>query len=177
MPALYLGTTQNFLFPEGGKNVAFEIRSDAFTDAREFEALTLRRRFETSPVRRFDDTMRWNPERDCITDFFGTDGRLAADLHLSVESGGLALELGDQWFRVGDRYVPIPDLLTAEASLRDWYDDYAECFRVGASVTNPIVGHIFGYQGSFQNSWEEASASERRVTDPALRGVRLPGDD
>ncbi|WP_192498278.1 DUF4166 domain-containing protein [Halorussus halophilus] len=175
LPILYLGTTRNLLFPEDGKNVAFEIRSEAFTDARGFEALTLRRRFETDPVRRFDDTMRWNPERDCITDFLGTDGRLVSDLHIAVESGGLALELGDQWLRVGERYVPIPDLFSAEASLRDWYDDYADCFRVGAAVTNPIAGHVFGYQGSFQNSWGEASLDAERVTDPTLREVRLPG--
>lgn len=96
LPVLWLGTTRNFLFPEDGWDVPFEIRTDAFTDARGHGALTLRRRFGTDPTRRFDDTMRWNPERGCITDLFGTDGRVAADVHLSVADGGLVIELGDQ---------------------------------------------------------------------------------
>ncbi|SIQ75043.1 protein of unknown function [Haladaptatus litoreus] len=172
LPVLWLGTTQNFLFPEGGDDVSFEIRSDAFIDARGYEALTLRRRFETDPVRRFDDTMRWNPERNCITDFFGTDGRIVADIHLSVEDGGLAIRLGDQWIRVGDRYVPFPKPLTADATLQDWYDEYAGRFRVAATVTNPFAGHIFGYQGTFDNDWQKAD--ENRLTNRRLGSIRLP---
>lgn len=40
--------------------------------------------------------MRWNPVCNCITDFYGTDGRVVADIHLSVEDGGLVIRLGDQ---------------------------------------------------------------------------------
>ncbi|WP_435151544.1 DUF4166 domain-containing protein [Haladaptatus sp. DFWS20] len=174
LPALWLGTTQNFLFPEGGTDVPFEIRSNAFTDPQGYEALWLRRQFETNSVRRFDDTMRWNPERTCITDFYGTDGRIVADIHLSVEDGGLVIRLGDQWIRVGERYVSLPEPLTADATLQDWYDEYAGRFRVTAAVTNPLAGHIFGYQGVFDN--ELRNADGNRATDTTIRRVRLPGE-
>lgn len=173
LPVLWLGTTQNFRFPENGTDVPFEIRTEAFTDANGYEALQLRWRFETDPLRRFDDTMRWNPERECITDFFGSDGRIVADA-FSVVDGGLVIELGEQWVRFGSRYVSVPAPLAADATLQDWYDEYAGRFRVAAAVTNPLVGHVFGYQGVFDTKWREAD--EDHVTDTPVRSVSLPED-
>lgn len=172
LPVLWLGTTQNFLFPERGTDVSFEIRTKAFTDIQGNEALRLQRRFETDPLRRFDDTMRWNPERECITDFFGSDGRVVADVHLSVVDGGLVIELGEQWVRFGDRYVSVPAPLAADATLQDWYDEYAGRFRVAAAVTNPLIGHVFGYQGVFDTEWRETGD---HMIDTPVRSVGLPG--
>jgi hypothetical protein len=40
-------------------------------------------------------------------------------------------------------------LLTGHARVREWFDDTSGRFRIEVNVTNPIIGHIFGYQGSF----------------------------
>lgn len=172
LPVLWLGTTQNFLFPESGTDIPFEIRSEAFIDTDGNEALRLQRRFETDPPRRFDDTMRWNPERECITEFLGRDGRIVADIHLSVADGGLVIEIGEQWIRFGDRFISVPAPLAVNAVLQDWYDEYAGRFRVAASITNPLAGHVFGYQGVFDNEWRDETPTDD--TDEPVRHSSLP---
>lgn len=76
--------------------------------------------------------------------------------------------------RIGDRYVSVPAPLAADATIQDWYDEYSGRFRVAAAVTNPLVGHDFGYQGVFDTEWRVADGSH--VTDELLRSTSLPGD-
>jgi hypothetical protein len=155
-PVLWLATRQDFVFPESGADVPFEIRTHAALDGRGAEALHLRRHFETSPSRDFVDVLRWNYRDDCLTNVFGRDGYVAANLDLAVEDGGIAIEIGPQWVHVGGRWLRLPDPLAAGGSLRDWYDDYAERYRVAASITNQLAGHLVGYHGGFQTSFEDA---------------------
>lgn len=155
-PVLWLATTQDFVFPEGGHDVPFTIETHAAVDGRGAEALHLRRHFETDPARDFVDVLRWNPRDDCLTNVFGRDGYVAANLDLSVEDGGVAIEIGPQWVRVGGRWLRLPDALGAGGSLRDWYDDYAERYRVAASITNSLAGHLIGYHGGFENEYVDA---------------------
>lgn len=171
-PALWLGTVDDFLFPEGGSDIPFRMTSDAFIDGDGREALFLNRHFGTDPPRNFVDTLRWNPERDCITNLFGRTGHLAADLHSRVDDGTLVLELGKQWLRVGGRYLTVPRPLAVTGSVRDWYDDAAGEFNVAIDVQNPLVGRIFGCRGQFQNELRptESVAGSGSV----LGGVKLP---
>ena len=173
-PILWAGTAEDFLFPEAGFDIPFTIRTDAFEDTEGYEALTFRREFDTEPRRTFVDTFRWNPERECVTNLFGREGRVVADLYPTVEDGALRLEVGDQWVRAWD-YHPLPEPLWVDAVTRDWYDEGAERHRIGATITNPLVGHVFGYTGVFD--LEREPASDERVTHPALRSVDLPAED
>lgn len=157
-PVLWLATRQDFVFPEGGRDVPFTIETHAAVDADGNEALHLRRHFETDPPRDFVDVLRWNPRDDCLTNLFGRDGYVAANLDLAVEDGGIAIEIGTQWVRVGGRWVRLPGPLGAGGSLRDWYDDYADRYRVAASITNALAGHLVGYHGGFENTIEDAPA-------------------
>ena len=175
VPLLWLGTRDDFLFPEAGTDVPFEMETGAFVDDRGFEALSLRRRFGTDPPREFVDTLRWNPERGCITDCFGRHGVVVADVHLSVEDDALALEIGDQWLRAGDRYLRLPAVMAAGGTLRDRYDDDAGEFRVAAEIANPLVGPVFGYRGSFDTEFREVPADRR--PESSLGGIPLPGAD
>lgn len=174
VPVLWLGTVEDFLFPEQGTDVPFSITSEAFVDGNGSEALFLGRRFETSPPREFVDTLRWNPARGCVTDLFGRNGRVAADLHLGVDDGDLALTLGAQWLRVGGRYVPLPGPLAVDADLRDRYDDDAERFRVAAEISNPLIGRVFAYEGAFESEFRPVDGDA--TTSSALGGVALPGE-
>lgn len=175
LPVLWLGTTEDFLFPEGGTDVPFTIRTEAFVDDNGYEALFLDRRFETKHSRQFVDTLRWNSERECITDCFGRNGRIVADLHLGVDGGDLTLALGTQWLRIRSRYVVLPDPLAVDATLRDWYDDDADEFRVAADITNPMFGTVFGYRGRFENSFRAVDAGTS--THSSLGEIALPGRD
>lgn len=172
-PVLWLGTVEDFLFAEQGTDVPFSITTEAFVDDQGYEALFLKREFETDPPRKFVDTLRWNPERECITDLFGRNGRVAADLSLGVDDGELTLTLGTQWLRVGGRYLWLPGPLAVDATLRDWYDDDAEKFNVAADIENPLLGRVFRYRGRFENDFETVDAAAS--TESALGAVGLPG--
>ncbi|MEY7849161.1 DUF4166 domain-containing protein [Natrarchaeobius sp. A-rgal3] len=174
LPVLWLATIDDFLFPEGGTDVRFSVVTEPFVDGNGNEALRLERRFDTSPPRTFVDTLRWNPARDCIVDLFGTRGHVAADLYADAEDGALALSIGTQYLRVGGRSLALPGPLSARGRLTDWYDDETECFRVEADIENPLVGSIFGYEGSFQNDFR--SVDDGSASRPPLADVELPGE-
>jgi hypothetical protein len=170
VPVLWLGTHDDFLFPEQGTDVPFSITTEAFVDEAGNEALFLRREFETDPPRQFVDTLRWNPERECITDLMGRGGHVVTDLSLDVEEGDLVLDIGRQWLRVRGRYVPLPGPLAASGTLRDCY---ADRFRVSAEIGNALLGRIFAYEGTFQNEFHAVDADA--PTESRLGGVALPG--
>ena len=175
LPVLYLGTTDDFLFPEQGTDVPFSITTRAFVDDEGHEALVLERRFETEPARTFVDTLRWNPKRDCITDFFGRSGHVVADLHLRAADGALALDLGRQWLRVRGRYVAVPGALAVDGSLRDWYDGDTSTYNVAIDIRTSLVGRVFACRGRFRNELRPVGSTAR--TTPSLGGVDLPGAD
>ena len=172
LPVLWLGTFEDFLFPEGGADVPFRIATRPFVDAAGEEALLVERRFRTDPPRRFVDALRWNDNRGRVTDLFGRTGRLAADLHLRVEDGDLLLAVGDQWLRTGGRYVRLPRPLAVEAVVRDRYDADEEAFRVTADVHNPLLGRVFSYRGRFRIEGRPVTVSADGST---LGEVALPG--
>ncbi|TYL39774.1 DUF4166 domain-containing protein [Natronococcus pandeyae] len=177
LPALWLGTVDDFLFPEAGTDVPFTITTEPFVDAAGNEALFLRRRFETSPPRTFVDTLRWNPARGCITDLFGRRGVVAADLQIEAAEGALALSIGTQWLRVGERYLALPEHLSTDGRLRDWYDDAMEEYRVAAEITNPLLGTVFGYEGTFENEFRSRETGTDDPPEAALDGIDLPGEN
>ena len=170
-PVLLLGTLDDFLFPARGTDVPFRMTTEAFVDDAGNEALFLERVFEADPRRTFVDTLRWNPSRGCITDLFGRRGYVAADLFLDVTDDALTLTLGEQWIRLGDRYVALPAPLGVDVTLRDSYD---EQFQVAAEITNPLVGEIFAYRGSFENEFREIDPGTS--TSSRLARAELPGD-
>ncbi|MDS0476089.1 DUF4166 domain-containing protein [Natrinema sp. 1APR25-10V2] len=175
LPVLWLGTIDDFLFPEGGTDVPFRITTEAFVDDAGNEALFLHRTFETDPPREFVDTLRWNPARGCITDLFGRRGLVAADLRVRADDGALALSIGTQWLRAGDTYVALPDRLSIDGRLRDWYDAESARFRVAAEITNSLIGTVFGYTGTFESDFR---AVDRDATTSATHGgVDLPGEN
>ena len=155
LPVFHLLATDDILFPESGSAVPFTITTTPFVDDNGFEALFLSRQFDLSPPRTFVDTLRWNPNRGCLTDLLGRHGALAVDISLSGDDGTLALHLGTQWLRTGDSYHRLPRAAAVTGTLRDWYDDDADVFRVAADVEHPLVGTLFGYDGQFQNSAHE----------------------
>ncbi|WP_222915335.1 DUF4166 domain-containing protein [Natrinema sp. SYSU A 869] len=177
VPVLWLGTLDDFLFPERGTNIPFTIITEPFVDDEGNEALVLRRRFDTSPPRTFVDTLRWNPARGCLTDLFGRHGYVAADVHIDAEDGALALSIGTQWLRVGGRYLELPSPLSAGGHLRDWYDDDDGRFRVSAAITNSVLGTVFEYEGAFENELRPREAVADAAPPSALGGIDLPGEN
>ncbi|MFN3215842.1 MAG: DUF4166 domain-containing protein [Acidimicrobiales bacterium] len=150
-PFLWLGTTRNLLFPESGTDVPFTVANYAYRDAFGRETITWHRRFDLGHrSRTFDATMIYSAERGTIVDYLGSHQHLATDLVCHVDSeGGINFTSGEQRFYERGLRFRFPRALTGHARVREWFDDIAGCFRIEVDVTNPIVGHVFGYQGSF----------------------------
>jgi hypothetical protein len=151
-PFLRLGAARHILFPETGTDIPFTVENYPYLDGSGREAVTFVRTFEVAPGRRrrFDATMVWSATRGGIVDFLGTHHHLAVDLAVRVDRhGGLRLRSGEQ--RLAERGVRcrLPGALTGAADVHEWFDDGAGRFRIEVRVTNPRLGPVFGYSGSF----------------------------
>ncbi|MDF2834990.1 MAG: hypothetical protein K0Q63_630 [Paenibacillus sp.] len=152
MLPLYAGATRNIMFPQGGRNIPFTIENFAYVDRFGRETVTWIRSFKfPNAIRRFDATMIYSRERDRIVDYLGTKQHLAVDLEISAASnGGIRIRSGEQRFYEGLLQFRFPASLTGIADVCEWYDDRADRYRITVEVSNPLLGTVFEYEGSFQ---------------------------
>jgi len=170
LPFLLFGTTHNTMFPEQNTAVPFTIRNYAYEDELGRETVTWLRTFEMPRRRCFDAAMIYSEERNRIVDYLGTHHHLAVDIDLSVsDRGGVEITTGAQRLYLGGVGTPLPRALSAQATVHEWYDDGEDCYRISVGVTNPVVGLVFEYTGSFEVEWIDCetvpeSARPRSVT-------------
>jgi hypothetical protein len=161
LPFLYVGTWRRIMFPESGRNVGFQIKNYAYSDALGRETVTWIRTFQTNRKRRFDAYMIFSEQRGCIVDYLGTHQHLAVDIELSVApNGGLRLRSGEQRFYEGPIAFSFPPLFSGTAEVNEWYDDAEQHFRIEVTVKNKTWGRLFGYRGWFQTEWQTILRSE-----------------
>lgn len=174
-PALALGPLRNTLFHESGSDVPFEIRTEAFVDEHGREAVAFRRTFEVTDAlgrqrtRRFDSTMVWDEERGTAIDYLGSGAELAVDVDVAADDGALLLRSGAARLTAGGRSIPLPDALNADVTVRDWYDEAVDRYRVALSVDSP-VGYVFGFEGSFT---QETRGAADPTGDPRRSAVSV----
>ena len=150
-PFLALGGTRNILVPEQGGQVPFTIENYPYVDSYGRETVTFVRTFDLPRSRRrFDAQMVYDPVKG-IVDYLGSHQHLAVDLDLQVdERGGMVIRSGGFRFHEGWLSCRLPSLMTGIAMVRESYDDEAEEFRVGVTVSHPRLGPMFGYWGAFR---------------------------
>jgi hypothetical protein len=165
VPFLRLGARRKLMFPERGRSVPFRIENYAYRDGLGRACVSWHRTFALpGRHREFTATMVYAPERGCIVDYLGDRQHLAVDLHLGVSArGGMRIRSGAQRFYEGALAFPFPLALSGVADVEEWYDDEAERFRIEVRVTNPLVGPVFGYRGSFVASWPRLRRAPARV--------------
>jgi hypothetical protein len=149
VPFLRIGATRNILFPESGTDIPFTMEYYAYRDSYGREVVRFVRTFDVSRGRRrrFEGTITYSERRAGLVDYLGTRQQLAVDLHPTVdEDGAMVMTSGRQRFRAG---ISVPTVLTGHARIHEWYDEHAERLRIQVTVTNPIVGPVFGYRGSY----------------------------
>jgi hypothetical protein len=151
LPFLLLGSTRRVLFPSRGRRVPFTIANYAYVDRFGRETVTWARRFEFARrTRAFDATMIYSKRRDTIVDFLGTHQHLAVDLECWVDDdGAMCIRSGEQRFYEGRVAFRFPLIFSGVANVREWWDEEAACFRIEVDVANKLLGHLFGYRGSF----------------------------
>ncbi|MGK5546190.1 DUF4166 domain-containing protein [Streptomyces sp. URMC 127] len=170
-PFLALGGSRNVLVPRAGRNIPFVIENVPYRDAYGRETVTFVRtfRFPGRP-HRFDATMVFSPERDCIVDYLGTHQHLASDLRFSADrTGALVIRSGEHRFREGPVDARVPHLIGGDAVARESYDEEAGRFRIDVRVTNRRFGLLVGYRGSFTVQYEAVATRGVRA---GLRPVR-----
>lgn len=152
LPFLYIGTWRNIMFPQSGNNIPFQIENYAYQDQFGRETITFVRSFQfDQKTRRFDATMIYSEERECIVDYLGTHQHLAVDLDLSVlENGGIHVRSGEQRFYEGWIGIRFPMKFSGIADVKEWYDEEAMEYRIQVVVNNNWLGAMFGYEGRFQ---------------------------
>ena len=149
---LYVGTMRHIMFPQGGSHIPFTIENFAYIDQYGRETVSWIRKFKFSnTIRHFDATMIYSPARQGIVDYLGNKQHLAVDLAIAAApNGGIMIRSGDQRFYEGLIQFRFPRLFTGIAEVNEWYDEKQGCYQIKVDVTNPIVGPIFQYEGSFQ---------------------------
>lgn len=158
-PLLRLGSSCNILFPERGRDVAFSIANYAYLDGFGRETVTFVRTFQFTRPRRFDATMIASDRPGTVIDYLGTRQQLAVDLDFRVSPvGGLVITSGDQRVSALPGSPRCPAALTGRATVHEWFDDEADRFRISVRVTNPVVGPVIGYEGSFTAEYVSTAA-------------------
>lgn len=171
-PFLALGARRNILLPATGTEVPFTIENYTYRDSLGRETVTFARTFSFDPPRRWDATMIYSPERGTVVDYLGTHQHIAVDLHLSVDDrGGLVIRSGEQRLHEGKINVRIPPLITGTATVREYFDDETNRFRIQVAVTNHRFGPLFGYDGTFVATYPEVNVVPTAVK-PARETAR-----
>ncbi|WP_018256104.1 DUF4166 domain-containing protein [Halomicrobium katesii] len=171
LPGLYAMPHWNLLFPERGEAVPFTVTT-AGVEVAGREALITQRAFTfESTTRRFDSLTVYDDDRDRLFDFLGRGGHIVSELHPRVESSELVIEGGKQWVRVAGQYLPLAGPMAATVEVRDNFLDSEDRFRVRAEVTNPLVGEILGYSGTFTQKTESRDMDSLR---PGATPTTLP---
>jgi hypothetical protein len=170
-PFLALGGTRNILVPRAGRHVPFMIENVPYADTFGRETVSFVRTFDLpGRSRRFDAQMVLSPKGDRVLDYLGTHQHLASDLHLSAEpDGSLLIRSGEHRFREGPVDVRVPQLIGADAEVRESYDDSTGRFRIRVRVENRRFGPLFGYEGTFRATYTDVRT---RGVRPGLRPVR-----
>lgn len=149
-PLLWLSSRLHMLFPDTGMGIRFEVENIVTPLAGGRASMTWTRTFHfPARDRVFHATMVYDPRRRLIDDRLGRSGRLEVELRPVVEDGGLSITSGRQWLHLGRLRIRIPGWLAGRARIREWERPDG---RLGIKVTisNPLLGDFFGYEGSFE---------------------------
>ncbi|MFK0025507.1 DUF4166 domain-containing protein [Streptomyces sp. NPDC090798] len=170
-PFLAFGGTRNILVPRAGRNVPFMIENVPYADTFGRETVSFVRTFDLpGRSRRFDAQMVLSPKGDRVLDYLGTHQHLASDLHFRAEpDGSLLIRSGEHRFREGPVDVRVPELIGADAEVRESFDDSTGRFHIRVRVVNRRFGPLFGYEGSFRATYTDVRT---RGVRPGLRPVR-----
>lgn len=168
-PFVALGDRRHILLDATGTDVPFRIENYPYLDRYGRETVTFVRTFRfPDRDRRFDATMVYSEQRDCVVDYLGTHQHLAVDLRFAATGDG-ALEIRSGAYRLyeGLLGVRLPRLVVGQAVVRESFDDSTGRFRIRVHVANPVLGPLFGYEGTF-------TARYLDITAPGLAALPSP---
>jgi len=87
----------------------------------------------------------------------------STSISASATRGGIELTTGAQRLYAFGTGIDFPLVLSATANVHEWYDETADTYRIAVRVTNPIVGLVFEYSGSFDVEWIDCETAPDEV--------------
>lgn len=151
-PFLLLSTKWNFLFPEQGHDIPFELINRVTVDLDGKEEVFWDRVFQFPKVtRHFQARMTIDQEIGRVKDYLGSPSLFYSDLFFRVsEQGELSIRSGKQRVVVGKVEIPIPKQLSAQVSVTEAFDEEKEAFTITVNISNHLIGTILRYEGEFR---------------------------
>lgn len=138
------------------RNVPFIVRNTPVPGPGLRGALSAIRTFEfRGGPQSFVDVLRPGAEPGTLQNVLGRAGGVELELSCGVtDRGFLRLTSRRAWLRIAGIRVPLPGLLSVRAEVIDGYDEVSERHTIHAMVTNPIMGTVLEYRGSFLYDFE-----------------------
>ena len=153
-PFLLIGSRRNVMFPECAPDVPFRVENWAYRDSFGRETLSLNRTFEfgNGKTRRFDEFVVLDRSAPTLLIYVGNHQHLVVELNVGVTpEGGLELTTGRQRLLTRGASLRFPLALSAQARIREWYDERTDRLRIDGRVRNRLLGDVFCCVGSFES--------------------------
>ncbi|MGN7388084.1 DUF4166 domain-containing protein [Sporosarcina sp. SAFN-015] len=150
-PLFRLGVNWKLLFPERGKNIPFSIKNRALIGANGDSQIHWERIFYFGMKKRyFNALMSLDETRLVIKDYLGEPPLVYSDLAFDVsDEGAITIHSLNQRLVLGKIEVPLPKLFQGLATVTECFDEMNNVFRIAVIVRNPLIGHLFSYEGAF----------------------------
>lgn len=150
-PLFRLGVNWKLLFPERGTNIPFSINNTACIGDNGESQIHWERIFHFDTKKRyFNALMSLDETRLVIKDYLGEPPLVYSDLALDVsDDGSLTIHSLNQRIVLGKTEVPLPKLFHGLATVTERYDEAKDVFCISVHVRNPLIGHVFSYEGEF----------------------------
>lgn len=103
----------------------------------------------------FVDVLRPGHDPGTLQNVLGCAGRVELELVCGVtDEGFLSLQSRRAWLRLAGLRIPLPGVLSVRADVVDGYEEVTGRQTIRATVTNPIMGTVLEYRGSFLYDFE-----------------------
>ena len=140
------------LFPDTGQRIPATLRIIASRDAAGSVRHTWRRTFGFRRPRHFDATLSYDPTLDRVVERVGLGGMLEVVWNIGlIAPGAMGIVTEGMALRLGRRRLWLPRLLHVDV----WAIEQAAAARddtvhLDLWMTHPLVGALFGYEGTFR---------------------------
>ncbi|WP_228409548.1 DUF4166 domain-containing protein [Radiobacillus deserti] len=153
-PLFWLATKRKLLFPEHGQNIPFTI----VNQSKKEQVYWKRAFYFPNKTRFFNAVMSLDSKRNVIKDYLGESPVVYSDLVFEVtQDGGILITSKDQRLVIGKWEIPLPKLFQGLARVKESFDPIKNTYRIDVSVRNPMIGHVFAYEGEFiQDEYENS---------------------
>jgi len=147
-PFYYAATTMDFLFPEEGHDIPFDLEHRCIQTGDDLFDIDWHRNFYfPEKTRQFDSITRVDLATNHAYDLLGKPTMMRSNLLLDVTRDGHLITRTNAQHLLG--LVPLPGFFKGKAIVEDGYDDEQQCYTIYATVYNELLGTIIMYGGHF----------------------------